>query len=217
MAAMRLARAGTGREKIVIFNHSYHGHADGTLAAVRNEDGNAITYPMVPGVPDGAVGSIVVLEYGTDKALETIRALGEELAGVMVEPVQSRNPSLQPVEFLREVRKITEACGAALIFDEMITGFRVHPAGSQGLFGIKADLASYGKIIGGGLPLGLVAGTKRFMDSIDGGMWNFGDHTFPRLNERHSGAPSVNTRWLWLRQRPCCKRSRQRDPGFRSA
>lgn len=179
MAAMRLARAGTGREKIVIFNHSYHGHADGTLATVRDDHGNPVTYPMAPGVPNGAVDSIVVLEYGTDEALAAIRAAGEELAAVMVEPVQSRNPSLQPIEFLREVRKITEACGAALIFDEMITGFRVHPAGAQGLFGIQADLASYGKIIGGGLPLGLVAGSKRFMDGIDGGPWSFGDHTFP--------------------------------------
>jgi len=179
MAAMRLARAGTGREKIVIFNHSYHGHADGTLAAVRNEQGKPVTYPMAPGVPNGVVESIVVLEYGTAEALETIRALGGELAAVMVEPVQSRNPSLQPVEFLREVRQITETAGAALIFDEMITGFRVHPAGSQGFFGIHADLAAYGKIIGGGLPLGLVAGTKRFMDGIDGGMWSYGDHTFP--------------------------------------
>ncbi|MDX6528654.1 MAG: hypothetical protein QOH41_944 [Blastocatellia bacterium] len=179
MAAMRLARAGTGREKIVIFNHSYHGHADGTLAAVRNEHGKPVTYPMAPGVPNGVVESVVVLEYGTDEALEIIRKLSGELAAVMVEPVQSRNPSLQPVEFLREVRKITEASGTALIFDEMITGFRVHPAGSQGLFGIQADLAAYGKIIGGGLPLGLVAGTKRFMDGIDGGMWGYGDHTFP--------------------------------------
>jgi amino acid adenylation domain-containing protein len=179
MAAMRLARAGTGREKIVIFNHSYHGHADGTLATVRDDHGSPVTYPMAPGVPNGAVDSILVLEYGTDEALAAIRAAGEELAAVMVEPVQSRNPALQPIEFLREVRKITEASGAALIFDEMITGFRVHPAGAQGLFGIQADLASYGKIIGGGLPLGLVAGSKRFMDGIDGGHWSFGDHTFP--------------------------------------
>lgn len=179
MAAMRLARAGTGREKIVIFNHSYHGHADGTLATVRDDHGSPVTYPMAPGVPNGAVDSILVLDYGADEGLAAIRAAGEELAAVMVEPVQSRNPSLQPIEFLREVRKITEACGAALIFDEMITGFRVHPAGAQGLFGIQADLASYGKIIGGGLPLGLVAGSKRFMDGIDGGPWSFGDHTFP--------------------------------------
>ena len=180
MAAMRLARAATGREKIVVFNHSYHGHADGTLAAAaRSEHGLPTTRPLAPGVPDGVVESVVVLEYGTPEALETIRALGTELAAVMVEPVQSRNPALQPVEFLRDVRKLTAASGAALIFDEMITGFRVHPAGAQGLFGIQADLACYGKIIGGGLALGLVAGTRRFMDGIDGGMWSYGDHTFP--------------------------------------
>ncbi|MET0647638.1 MAG: amino acid adenylation domain-containing protein [Pyrinomonadaceae bacterium] len=179
MAAVRLARARTGRDKLVIFNHSYHGHSDGTLAAARRENGLAVTYPVAPGVPGGVVESVVVLDYGTAETLDTIRALGDELAAVLVEPVQSRNPSLQPAEFLREVRAITEACGAALIIDEMITGFRVHPAGAQGLFGVQADLACYGKIIGGGLPLGLVAGKSRFMDGIDGGMWSYGDHTFP--------------------------------------
>ncbi|HEY1403995.1 MAG TPA: amino acid adenylation domain-containing protein, partial [Pyrinomonadaceae bacterium] len=187
MAAMRLARARTGREKIVIFNHSYHGHADGTLASARHEPGVAVTCPIAPGVPNGAVESIVVLEYGTEETLETLRALGGELAAVMVEPVQSRNPSLQPVEFLRELRKLTETCGAALIFDEMITGFRVHPAGAQGLFGIQADLACYGKIIGGGLPLGLIAGKRHFMDGIDGGMWSYGDYTFPTVERTAFG------------------------------
>jgi amino acid adenylation domain-containing protein len=176
MAAMRLARAVTGRDKIVMFAHSYHGHADGTLAAAGPGDGGI---PAAPGVPLGSVENMIVLEYGTDAALETIRNCASALAAVMVEPVQSRNPSLQPVEFLREIRRITEEAGTALIFDEMITGFRVHPAGAQGLFGIRADIATYGKIIGGGLPLGVIAGKKRFMDAIDGGLWRYGDDSFP--------------------------------------
>ena len=179
MAAMRLARAVTGRDRIAIFNGSYHGHADGTLAAAHMVDGKPVTQPMVPGVPAGSVENILVLDYGTDAALDTLRACAGELAAVMVEPVQSRNPSLQPVEFLREVRKITGQAGAALIFDEMITGFRVHPGGAQGLFGIQADLATYGKIAGGGLPIGVIAGKSRFMDGIDGGMWSFGDESYP--------------------------------------
>ncbi|WP_423395908.1 amino acid adenylation domain-containing protein [Burkholderia sp. LMG 21824] len=184
MTAMRLARAVTGRDKIVMFTHSYHGHADGTLAAA-NADG--VTETIAPGVPFGSVENMVLLDYGSDAALEAIRGMASTLAAVMVEPVQSRNPSLQPVAFLKELRRITEEAGVALIFDEMITGFRVHPGGSQALFGVRADLATYGKIIGGGLPLGVIAGTSRFMDAIDGGMWTYGDHSFPAADRTAFG------------------------------
>ena len=184
MTAMRLARAVTGRDAIVMFTHSYHGHSDGTLAAANPEGG---TTAIAPGVPAGSVENILVLDYGSDAALESIRALGPSLAAVIVEPVQSRNPSLQPVAFLKELRSITEQSGTALIFDEMITGFRVHPAGAQGLFGVRADIATYGKIIGGGLPLGVIAGTARFMDGIDGGMWSYGDTSFPATDRTAFG------------------------------
>ncbi|KVC59383.1 non-ribosomal peptide synthetase [Burkholderia ubonensis] len=184
MTAMRLARAVTGRDKIVMFTHSYHGHADGTLAAANAE---GVTEAMAPGVPFGSVENMVLLDYGSDAALEAIRGMASTIAAVLVEPVQSRNPSLQPVAFLKELRRITEEAGAALIFDEMITGFRVHPGGSQAMFGIRADLATYGKIIGGGLPLGVIAGTRRFMDAIDGGMWTYGDHSFPAADRTAFG------------------------------
>ncbi|KVO65847.1 non-ribosomal peptide synthetase [Burkholderia ubonensis] len=184
MTAMRLARAVTGRDKIVMFTHSYHGHADGTLAAANAE---GVTEAMAPGVPFGSVENMVLLDYGSDAALDTIRGMASTIAAVLVEPVQSRNPSLQPVAFLKELRRITEEAGAALIFDEMITGFRVHPGGSQAMFGIRADLATYGKIIGGGLPLGVIAGSRRFMDAIDGGMWTYGDHSFPAADRTAFG------------------------------
>ncbi|KVC86523.1 non-ribosomal peptide synthetase [Burkholderia ubonensis] len=184
MTAMRLARAVTGRDKIVMFTHSYHGHADGTLAAANAE---GVTEAMAPGVPFGSVENMVLLDYGSDAALEAIRGMASTIAAVLVEPVQSRNPSLQPVAFLKELRRITEEAGAALIFDEMITGFRVHPGGSQAMFGIRADLATYGKIIGGGLPLGVIAGSRRFMDAIDGGMWTYGDHSFPAADRTAFG------------------------------
>nr|WP_241021262.1 non-ribosomal peptide synthetase [Burkholderia sp. Ac-20344] len=184
MTAMRLARAVTGRDKIVMFTHSYHGHADGTLAAANAE---GVTETIAPGVPFGSVENMILLDYGSDAALEAIRGMAPTLAAVMVEPVQSRNPSLQPVAFLKELRRITEEAGVALIFDEMITGFRVHPGGSQAMFGIKADLATYGKIIGGGLPLGVIAGSSRFMDAIDGGMWTYGDHSFPAADRTAFG------------------------------
>ncbi|WP_175999805.1 non-ribosomal peptide synthetase/type I polyketide synthase [Burkholderia vietnamiensis] len=184
MTAMRLARAVTGRDKIVMFTHSYHGHADGTLAAANAE---GATETIAPGVPFGSIENMIVLDYGSDAALDAIRNLAPTLAAVMVEPVQSRNPSLQPVGFLKELRRITEEAGVALIVDEMITGFRVHPGGSQAMFGIKADLATYGKIIGGGLPLGVIAGSTRFMDAIDGGMWTYGDHSFPAADRTAFG------------------------------
>ena len=100
---------------------------------------------------------------------------------MLVEPVQSRHPDLQPVEFLKEIRKITEASDTALIFDEVVTGFRVHPGGCQALFGIRADLATYGKVVAGGMPIGVLAGKARFMDALDGGMWQYGDDSYPEV------------------------------------
>ncbi len=178
MTALRLARAATKREKIVIFDGSYHGHSDGVLARAQGPGGQSL--PVAPGVTRGSIGDVVVLEYGSPQALETIRQLAPQLAAVLVEPVQSRFPELQPVEFLREIRAITEKSGTAFIFDEVITGFRIHTGGAQAHFGIKADLASYGKVLGGGLPIGAIGGSARFMDALDGGHWNFGDTTFPQ-------------------------------------
>jgi glutamate-1-semialdehyde aminotransferase len=93
--------------------------------------------------------------------------------------VQSRHPDLQPREFLHEVRRLTEAAGCALVFDEVITGFRLGPGGAQAWFDVRADLATYGKVIGGGLPIGVIAGQGRFMDGLDGGCWTYGDASIP--------------------------------------
>jgi glutamate-1-semialdehyde aminotransferase len=95
--------------------------------------------------------------------------------------VQSRRPDFQPVEFLRELRTLTRESGALLVFDEVVTGFRAHPAGIQGLFGIPADLATYGKVVGGGFPVGLIAGKRDYMDALDGGQWQFGDDSVPTV------------------------------------
>ncbi|HEX6909624.1 MAG TPA: aminotransferase class III-fold pyridoxal phosphate-dependent enzyme, partial [Longimicrobium sp.] len=102
---------------------------------------------------------------------------------VLVEPVQSNFPENQPREFLHEVRAITERSGTALVFDEMITGLRLGIRGAQGWYGIDADLATYGKVIGGGFPLGVVAGKARWMDAIDGGPWSYGDDSFPAADQ----------------------------------
>jgi iturin family lipopeptide synthetase A len=175
MTALRLARATTGRTRVVQFKGSYHGHFDGTLAL----GGAHGSVAMAPGVPDGFVEDVRVLDYDDPAALEAIERCGSELAAVLVEPVQSRRPDVQPGGFLHALRRITERHGIALIFDEVITGFRVGLAGAQGLFGVRADLATYGKLLGGGLPIGVVAGAARFLDRVDGGAWQYGDASGP--------------------------------------
>ena len=180
MTALRIARAATGRTKIAIFAGSYHGVFDGILATTKLVDGEPHTFPMAPGIAASMVEDTLMLPYGTPKALEYLRAQLSELAAVLVEPVQSRRPDFQPKAFLQELRKITQEAGVALIFDEVITGFRIHPGGAQAHFGIRADLATYGKVIGGGMPIGAVAGKAAFMDAIDGGAWSFGDQSYPR-------------------------------------
>lgn len=186
MVALRLARAATGRAKVVIFSGSYHGTFDGVLALGSTRDDKEHSTPLAPGILQNMVEDIVVLNYGTDESLDYIRSHAHELAAVLAEPVQSRRPDLQPKAFLREVRKITERSGTAFILDEVITGFRIHPGGAQAWFGIQADLVTYGKVIGGGLPIGIVAGKATFMDGIDGGTWSFGDDSYPQHEHRRT-------------------------------
>ncbi|HVT17774.1 MAG TPA: amino acid adenylation domain-containing protein [Thermoanaerobaculia bacterium] len=180
MTAMRLARAVTGRNLIAFFAGSYHGTFDGTLFNPPPEEGeDPRPVPRAPGVPPGMGSDVVVLDYATPRSLEILARRGAELAAVLVEPVQSRRPDLQPREYLHELRRLTERAGAALIFDETISGFRPHPAGAQGWFDVRADIATYGKVVGGGMPIGVVTGSSRFMDAIDGGTWRFGDRSAP--------------------------------------
>jgi amino acid adenylation domain-containing protein len=181
MAALRLARAATGKSKIVMFENSYHGHSDGTLGMPSWKNGTLFTEPAAPGIPHDAVNNIRVLEYDSEKALDYIRSHATELAAVIAEPVQSRRPDLQPKEFLHQLRKITQDNQIVLIFDEMITGFRLHPGGAQAFFGVKADMATYGKVLGGGMPIGVIAGKSEIMDRIDGGMWAYGDRSYPEI------------------------------------
>jgi amino acid adenylation domain-containing protein len=179
MAALRVARTVTGRKRIVLFTGAYHGTFDEVLVKQIKRAGQLCSAPIAPGITAGKTEDVTVLDYGTPESLEWIRAHAEELAAVLVEPVQSRHPALQPVEFLRELRRITAVSDTALIFDEVVTGFRSHPGGVQALFGIRADLATYGKVLAGGLPIGVLAGVSRFMDALDGGAWNYNDDSYP--------------------------------------
>jgi natural product biosynthesis luciferase-like monooxygenase protein/amino acid adenylation domain-containing protein len=181
MGALRAARVATRRRRFAMFAGSYHGWSDLTMA--RSLKGTSTTSPMAPGIDPKTVEDVLMLDYGEPQSLEILKAHAHELAAVLVEPVQSRRPDLQPREFLHELRKITTESGTALILDEMITGFRIHPAGAQHWFGVQADLVTYGKIVGGGLPIGVIAGKSKFMDCFDGGHWNFGDDSYPQADK----------------------------------
>ncbi|BCH56703.1 aminotransferase class III-fold pyridoxal phosphate-dependent enzyme [Agrobacterium vitis] len=178
MTALRLARAATGRRKIAMFIGSYHGHSDQVLNRIAAPDDER-TVPAFPGISPATAEDVVLLPYNDPRALEILERDGETFAAVLVEPVQSRNIDVQPRAFLHALRDVTQRTGAVLIFDEMISGFRVAPGGAQDHFEVEADLATYGKIAGGGLPLALIAGSNRLMNHIDGGPWSFGDESVP--------------------------------------
>ncbi|HQX25664.1 MAG TPA: aminotransferase class III-fold pyridoxal phosphate-dependent enzyme, partial [Pseudomonadota bacterium] len=176
MGAMRIARTVTGRSTIAIFTGAYHGIFDEVIVRGTRK---LRSVPAAPGIMPSSAQNVLVLDYGTAESLALLRERAHELAAILVEPVQSRRPDFQPVEFLRELRALTREAGALLVFDEVMTGFRAHPAGVQGLYGIRADLATYGKVVGGGFPIGVIAGRREFMDALDGGDWRFGDESVP--------------------------------------
>jgi glutamate-1-semialdehyde 2,1-aminomutase len=152
------------------------------LQALLNASLDPGAVPAALGVPRAAVQDVLILDYGNPKSLDLIKANCDQLAAVLVEPVQSRCPELQPQAFLQQLRDLTQQHKIALIFDEMVTGFRVHPAGAQGYFGIQADIATYSKIVGGGLPLSVIAGSADYMNCIDGGFWRYGDRSIPPVS-----------------------------------
>lgn len=176
MTALRVARAKAGRDGIALFKGSYHGHSDLVLG-MGLKDGQVA--PLSAGIPADVVGKLTILDYGADEALARIEAGAGSFAAVLVEPVQSRFPDRQPGPFLHKLRALCDRLGIALIFDEMITGFRIGAGGAQRWFGVQADLVTYGKILGNGMPIGVIAGKTAWLDYLDGGAWGFGDNSAP--------------------------------------
>ncbi len=167
MSALRLARAFTGRDKIVKFAGGYHGHADGLL--VKGGSGLAtLSLPDSPGVPASYAQNTLVAPYNNTEAVaQLFQRHPEEIAAVIVEPVAANMGVMPPKPgFLDGLRRLTSEYGALLIFDEVITGFRVAYGGAQTIYGITPDLTCLGKIIGGGLPVGAYGGKREIMEMI---------------------------------------------------
>jgi glutamate-1-semialdehyde aminotransferase len=211
MGCTRIARTVTGRSKIALFTGSYHGIFDEVIVRATRK-GKA--FPAAPGIVPNTAENVLVLDYGTPESLEMLRAHAHELAAVLVEPVQSRRPDWQPREFLHEVRKLTAESGALLIFDEVITGFRTGPRGAQGFFGVEADLGSYGKVVAGGYPIGIIAGKAEFMDALDGGQWQFGDDSGPTAGVTYFAGTFVRHPLALAACKAVLQRLEQEGPGL---
>jgi glutamate-1-semialdehyde 2,1-aminomutase len=167
MSALRLARGFTGRDLLVKFAGNYHGHADSLLVAA-GSSAATLGVPNSPGVTAGTARDTVVLEYNDSVALQRLfDQYGSQIAAVIVEPIAGNMGCVPPADgFLPALRELTRRHGALLIFDEVITGFRVAYGGAQALYGIEPDLTTLGKIVGGGLPLGAYGGRADVMDCL---------------------------------------------------
>lgn len=167
MSAVRLCRGYTGRQRIVKFAGCYHGHVDALLVQA-GSSATTLGVPNSPGVPSGATADTLVLEFNDTEALAAVfRAHGDTIAGVLLEPVVGNMGLVPPTaEFLRELRRLTHHHGSLLVFDEVMTGFRLAYGGAQAILGQSPDVTILGKIIGGGLPVGAYGGRADVMRQV---------------------------------------------------
>ncbi len=171
MFAFRAARALTGKRVIALFDGSYHGIHDYALvkAGYKSERSEPSSVALGAGIPEEISRDLMMmLPYRDENAYELIRRHKDDLALVVIEPVQSSNPRLDNQEFLEGLRDVCTECGVLLMFDEVISGFRIEYGGCQQYYNIKPDLVTYGKAAGGGMPIGVVAGSKRVMNTFSG-------------------------------------------------
>jgi len=177
MSALRVARGFTGRRKILKFDGCYHGHADSLLVSAGSGVAT-LGIPGSPGVPEGTVADTLVAPFNDTAAVEAVAAAhGEDLAAVIVEPVAGNMGAVAPAPgYLEALREITRKSGSVLIFDEVMTGFRVALGGAQARYGVRPDMTCLGKIVGGGLPAAAYGGRAEIMASVapDGPVYQAG-------------------------------------------
>lgn len=179
LGAVRAARTATGKDRIAVFDTDYHGMIDQFMVRGVHFKDTTRALPSSPGVPRFLVENNLVLDYDDPNVLKKLEASVKDLAAVVIEPVQAQNPHWQHPELIKKVRELTQKHGVALIFDEIINGFRLSQRGAQDWYGVEADIVAYGKSISGGLPLAAIAGKAKFMEAFDGGTWQYGDDSAP--------------------------------------
>ncbi len=204
MYAIRAARAFTGRSKIALFDISYHGAHDSALVweTPGSLPGKPKPMTLGHGIPEGVLSDVLLLPYKNSRSLDSIREHKDELAAVLVEPVQGSRPDGDVEGFLTDLRRLCDELGIILIFDEVLTGFRLAYGGAQERFGIPADISTYGKAAGGGLPVGIVAGRRDIMDC-------FGDFSVEKgifFGGTFSGNPLTTRAGLAMLQYLDCNR-----------
>jgi len=182
MEAVRIARAITGKDKIIKFEGHYHGHHDYVLFSVDSPspvsglEASPTKLPYYPGIPDEVSKTVIVAPWNSPASLERIlKKHGADVAAVITEPVMANQGIIPPEpEYLKQLRELTIKHDVLLIFDEVLTGFRIAKGGAQELYGVKPDLACYAKAIGGGAPVAAVAGRREIMSMIGPGSISFG-------------------------------------------
>ncbi|AKS43402.1 glutamate-1-semialdehyde 2,1-aminomutase [Wenzhouxiangella marina] len=167
MSALRVARAATGRERFIKFEGCYHGHADSFLVKA-GSGAQTLGVPTSPGVPKGLAELTLNAKFNDLDSVEALfKQYPDEIACVAVEPIAGNMNCIPPEPgFLEGLRELCDRYGAALLFDEVMTGFRVHPQGAQGLYGITPDLTCFGKVIGAGMPVGAFGGKMEYMKLV---------------------------------------------------
>lgn len=181
MVALRLAKAKSKKNKIIIFKNSYHGSIDQLLALRRDSKSYKVS-ELIPGIPQSVLNDTYLLDYGTKESIEFIKKNFNQIGAVLIEPLQSRSIKTFSASFLTNLRQVTSDHDVPLIFDEVISGFRFSNGGMQEILNIKADITTYGKVLGGGMPLGVVAGKTEYLNFIDGGYWDFNTEGSPSSN-----------------------------------
>ncbi|MDW8084180.1 MAG: aspartate aminotransferase family protein [Candidatus Caldarchaeum sp.] len=180
MEAIRIARAVTGKSKIVKFEGAYHGHHDYVLWSVESPhpglEISPFRIPHYPGIPEAVGKTVVIAPWNNPDTLRKIvRRNKNSIAAIIAEPIMANNGVIMPKHgFLKQLREIADEAEALLIFDEVITGFRIAPGGAQEYFGVNADLATFGKAVGGGVPIAAITGKREILENIGVGKIGFG-------------------------------------------